>query len=67
MLIDYSLYLVTDSTEAVLGAKDLASVVLAAVEGGAFPLFLPSHSEMANPFQALLSFNIVTKPVTLQT
>ena len=32
--IDYSLYLVTDSTPAILGAKHLASVVKAAVAGG---------------------------------
>ena len=34
MAVDYSLYLVTDSTHAILGDKDLASVVEAAVEGG---------------------------------
>lgn len=34
MAVDYSLYLVTDSTQAILGDKDLASVVEAAVEGG---------------------------------
>ena len=34
MAIDYSLYLVTDSTPAILGDKDLASVVEAAVKGG---------------------------------
>ena len=34
MTIDYSLYLVTDSTHAILGDKDLASVVEAAIEGG---------------------------------
>ena len=32
--IDYSLYLVTDSTPAILGDKDLVSTVKAAVEGG---------------------------------
>lgn len=32
--VDYSLYLVTDSTPAVLGNKDLVSVVKAAVDGG---------------------------------
>lgn len=37
--IDYSLYLVTDSTPAILGDKDLVSVVKAAIEGGR-PLFL---------------------------
>lgn len=34
MAIDYSLYLVTDSTQAILGTKDLAKVVEAAIEGG---------------------------------
>jgi thiamine-phosphate diphosphorylase/hydroxyethylthiazole kinase len=32
--IDYSLYLVTDSTAAILGDKDLVSVVKAAIAGG---------------------------------
>lgn len=32
--VDYSLYLVTDSTPAILGEKDLVAVVKAAVEGG---------------------------------
>ncbi|ROT38790.1 TMP-TENI-domain-containing protein [Sodiomyces alkalinus F11] len=32
--VDYSLYLVTDSTPAILGDKDLAQVVEAAVKGG---------------------------------
>ncbi len=34
MAVDYSLYLVTDSTAAVLGSKDLPGVVESAVEGG---------------------------------
>lgn len=34
MAIDYSLYLVTDSTEAILGHKDLVNVVHQAIEGG---------------------------------
>ena len=34
MPVDYSLYLVTDSTIAILGDKDLVSVVRAALEGG---------------------------------
>lgn len=34
MAIDYSLYLVTDSTPAILGDKDLPSIVEAAIEGG---------------------------------
>lgn len=32
--VDYSLYLVTDSTPAILGDRDLSSVVAAAVRGG---------------------------------
>ena len=32
--VDYSLYLVTDSTNAILGDKDLVQVVQKAVEGG---------------------------------
>ncbi len=35
MAVDYSLYLVTDSTPAILGDKDLVATVKAAVEGGA--------------------------------
>jgi len=34
MDVDYSLYLVTDSTKAVLGDKDLVQVVQQALEGG---------------------------------
>ena len=33
--IDYSLYLVTDSTSAILGDRDLVEVVEAALKGGA--------------------------------
>lgn len=33
-LVDYSLYLVTDSTPAILGNRDLVEVVEAALEGG---------------------------------
>lgn len=32
--VDYSLYLVTDSTSAILGGKDLVEVVEAALSGG---------------------------------
>lgn len=34
MAVDYSLYLVTDSTPAILGNKDLIKVVEAALKGG---------------------------------
>jgi thiamine-phosphate diphosphorylase / hydroxyethylthiazole kinase len=33
-VVDYSLYLVTDSTPAILGERDLAEVVDAALDGG---------------------------------
>ena len=32
--VDYSLYLVTDSTSAILGDRDIVAVVEAALEGG---------------------------------
>lgn len=38
MHVDYSVYLVTDNTPAILGDKDIVDVVRAAVEGG-----LPYH------------------------
>jgi len=34
MQVDYSVYLVTDNTPAILGDKDIIEVVRAAVEGG---------------------------------
>jgi thiamine-phosphate diphosphorylase/hydroxyethylthiazole kinase len=34
MHVDYSVYLVTDNTPAILGEQDLIEVVRAAVEGG---------------------------------
>jgi len=34
MKVDYSLYLVTDSTKAILGDRDIILLVQAAVEGG---------------------------------
>lgn len=34
MVVDYSLYLVTDSTKAILGERHLPSIVKAAIEGG---------------------------------
>jgi hypothetical protein len=40
--VDYSLYLVTDSTEAILGARDLVEVVEQALSGGWY--FFHSYS-----------------------
>jgi thiamine-phosphate diphosphorylase/hydroxyethylthiazole kinase len=37
--VDYSLYLVTDSTEAILGNRDLIAVVEQALEGGKLCFF----------------------------
>ena len=34
MAVDYSLYLVTDSTKSILGDKDILEVVRGALEGG---------------------------------
>lgn len=34
MTVDYSLYLVTDNTSAILGSRSLVDVVRSAVEGG---------------------------------
>lgn len=39
---DYSLYLVTDSTEAILGSRDLVEVVEQALLGGRLHFPLPS-------------------------
>lgn len=39
--LDYSLYLVTDSTEAILGKRDLVDTVERALEGGW--RILPDH------------------------
>lgn len=37
--VDYSLYLVTDSTEAILGKRDLLQVVQQALEGGKYRFY----------------------------
>ena len=43
-VVDYSLYLVTDSTPAILGGKDLVSVVKDAIAGGRL---MPHYSSPA--------------------
>lgn len=48
--VDYSLYLVTDSTPAILGDKDLVAVVKAAVEGG-----MPREALLSSPNPTLYS------------
>ena len=53
--VDYSLYLVTDSTEAILGSRDLVEVVEQALHGGPshFPLFIctlrPTNVKLQTP------------------
>lgn len=44
MAADYSLYLVTDSTKAILGDRDLVEVVRAAVAGGSLSPSSTKHS-----------------------
>ena len=65
MPADYSLYLVTDSTSAILGKNDLASVVAAAVKGGRFND--ASLIKWTNKVQASQSYNIVIKQAKQQT
>lgn len=53
--VDYSLYLVTDSTPAILGDKDLVSVVRDAIAGGR--LVLHHISSSAHLSQASRLYN----------
>lgn len=53
--VDYSLYLVTDSTEAILGSKDLVQVAEQALLGGRYLL---------STFALSYSADIATTPVT---
>ncbi|KAL8806772.1 MAG: hypothetical protein Q9182_001170 [Xanthomendoza sp. 2 TL-2023] len=48
MEVDYSVYLVTDSTPAILGTTNLEDVVRAAVEGGMQHPFLQEFSKSSN-------------------
>ena len=50
--VDYSLYLVTDSTSAVLGDRDLAGVVEAACQGG---VTIVQYREKVSETAALVS------------
>ena len=62
MTIDYSLYLVTDSTQAILGDKDLASVVEAAIEGGVTVVqYRDKKSETASLIQMGKRLRAITK------
>lgn len=56
MHVDYSLYLVTDSTPAILGDRDLVSVVDEAIEGGTLLVASASNGNLlAVPFIDLIS------------
>lgn len=62
MAINYSLYLVTDSTQAILGDNDLASVVEAAVEGGVTVVqYRDKKSETASLIQMGKRLRAITK------
>ena len=62
MAVDYSLYLVTDSTPAILGDKDLNSVVEAAIEGGVTVVqFRDKKSETADLVRTGKLLHAVTK------
>ncbi|KAK5714347.1 thiamine biosynthetic bifunctional enzyme [Elasticomyces elasticus] len=61
--VDYTLYLVTDSTPAILGDKDLVAVVKAAVEGGATIIQLRDKtSDTSELIQIAKQLHQVTKP-----
>lgn len=47
--VDYSLYLVTDSTEAILGSRDLVEVVEQALLGGWLHFPLSTHMLWPKP------------------
>ncbi|KAK4540201.1 hypothetical protein LTR36_009699 [Oleoguttula mirabilis] len=60
--VDYSLYLVTDSTPPILGDKDLVAVVKAAVEGGATIVqYRDKTSDTAELVQIARELHKVTK------
>ncbi|GAB7348831.1 hypothetical protein MBLNU459_g7541t1 [Dothideomycetes sp. NU459] len=63
MHVDYSVYLVTDNTPAILGQKDIVEVVRAAVEGGATIVQLRDKtSETAELIRIAKKLHAVTKP-----
>ncbi|KAK4502886.1 hypothetical protein PRZ48_006312 [Zasmidium cellare] len=64
--VDYSLYLVTDSTPAILGDKDLVAVVKAAVEGGATIVqYRDKTSDTADLVRIAKALHNVTKPANV--
>ena len=62
MTVDYSLYLVTDSTPAILGDKDLPNVVKAAIEGGVTIVqFRQKHGETSDLIRMGKRLHAITK------
>jgi thiamine-phosphate diphosphorylase/hydroxyethylthiazole kinase len=61
MHVDYSVYLVTDNTPAILGEQDLVEVVRAAVEGGPLNGSHKATITQSDILQASLLFNCVTR------
>lgn len=62
MSVDYSLYLVTDSTPAILGDFDLPSVVEAAIKGGVTILqYRDKRSETADLIRMGKRLHAITK------
>ncbi|KAK3063383.1 thiamine biosynthetic bifunctional enzyme, partial [Teratosphaeriaceae sp. CCFEE 6253] len=60
---DYSLYLVTDSTSAILGDRDLIATVKAAVEGGATIVqYRDKFSDTGDLVKIAKQLHAVTKP-----
>ncbi|KAL7819829.1 Hydroxyethylthiazole kinase family domain-containing protein [Trichoderma gracile] len=60
--VDYSVYLVTDSTPAILGTKDLAAVVEAAVRGGvSIVQYRDKHSDRETAVQTARRLLEVTR------
>jgi thiamine monophosphate synthase len=66
MAIDYSLYLVTDSTPQILGDRSLVEVVEAAIKGGAKIMHLQRDPTQLSIYQELQLSNTATRRVALQ-
>ena len=61
MAVDYSLYLVTNSTKTILGDKDLAAVVLKAIEGG---VSIVQYRDKTSETAELIRMGNVLHPIT---
>ncbi len=62
-VVDYSLYLVTDTTEAILGKHDLRDIVEQAIKGG----LLRSSITITITYQLMLSLRRHDCPTSRQT